>query len=107
MGRPPKKPKIGKEKNEVISFLDKDSVKVHNLNNEPIIISMMIAKHPIKYIFVDIESSTDVLRYNAFVRMSLSMEILRPSLALLVTFNGESVEVDGEVTLPITIETLP
>ena len=105
--QPPKKLKTGKEENEVIFFSSKDLVGVHNLDNEPIVVSMTIAKHPIKHILVDTRRSTDVLLYDVFVCMSLSMEMLRPRSTPLVTFNGESVEIEGEVTLSITIETLP
>ena len=87
--------------------MGKDLVEVHNLNNETIIIFMMIAKHPVKCILIDIGSSIDVLLYDAFVCMNLSMKVLRPSSAPLVTFNGESIEVEEEVTLSVTVRTLP
>lgn len=51
-----------------IFFFDKDLVRVHNLNNDPIIISMMMAKkYSMKRILVDSESSANILFYNTFV----------------------------------------
>ena len=104
--QPPKKLKTGEEISKV-SFSGEDLVGVHNPNNESIVISMTIAKHPIKRILVDMESSADVLLYDAFVRMNLPMQTLRPSPAPLVAFNDESIEVEGEVILPVTIGTPP
>ena len=85
--QPPKKQRTG-EKTSRVSFLDEDLVEVHNPNNEPIIVSMTIAKHPAKCILVDTKSYADVLLYDAFVRMNLSVKMLRPISTPLVTFNG-------------------
>ena len=106
VSQPPKKLKIGEEGNEVVLFLGKDLVRVYNPGNESIIVSMMVAKHPVKCILVDIGSFIDVLLYDVFVCMSLSMEMLRPSSAPLIAFNGKSLEVEEEVTLLVIAETL-
>ena len=66
---------------------------------------MMIENYPIKCILVDIGSSIDVLLYDAFVHMNFPMQTMRLSPAPLVSFNGEIIEVEGEVTLLVTTET--
>ena len=58
---------------------------------------MTISKHPVKRILIDSGSSIDVLFYDAFVRMNLPIEGLKPILSPLVAFNGESVNVEGEI----------
>ena len=56
---------------------------------------------------VDNESSADILYYDTFIRMSLSVAQLRPISAPLVGFIGTSVPVEGAITLPITVGTEP
>lgn len=56
----------GRDEN-VIFFSDRDLVKVYNPNNDPIIISMAIAKHPIKRILIDSGCSINSLFYDTFV----------------------------------------
>ena len=68
---------------------------------------MTIAKHPVKRILIDSGSSADILFYDAFVRMNLLRAELKPVLSPLVAFNGESVNVEGEVVLPVTAGTPP
>ena len=78
---------------DAIAFTDGDLIGVQNINNEPIVVSMTIAKHPVKRILIDSSSSVDVLFYDAFVLMNLPRGELRPILSPLVAFNGESVNV--------------
>ena len=68
---------------------------------------LTIANHDVKWILVDNESSTDILYYDAFSRMSLSAARLRPISAPLVGFTGTLVPVEGAITLPITVGTEP
>ena len=63
---------------------------------------MTIAKHPVKKILVDSGSSTDVLFYDAFVRMGLSPSLLRSVSTPLVGFSRSPVGVEGEITLMVT-----
>lgn len=42
-----------KGKENVISFFDRDLVRVHNLHNDTIIVSMMKTKHDIQRILVN------------------------------------------------------
>lgn len=78
-----------------------------NVNNDGIVVSMMIAKHLVKRIIVDSRSSADIITYDAFVWMKLSPSTLQPVMAPLVDFIGDSVRVEGEITLPVTVGTSP
>ena len=49
-----------------------------NVNNDAVVVEMTIAKHPVHRIMVDSGSSADVLFYDAFSRMNLSHDQLRP-----------------------------
>ena len=86
----------------VISFFEKDLEGVDNPNNDSVIISMTIAKHLVKRILVDSGSLIDVLGYDVFVQMNLSHESLRYVTTPLMGFTGDSVRVEGEITLPVT-----
>ena len=68
---------------------------------------MTIAKHPVKRILVDSGNSADILTYDAFVRMDLPFDSLRPVIAPLIGFTDDSVRVEGEITLHVTAGSLP
>jgi len=62
---------------------------------------MTIAKHLVRRIMIDSGSSTDVLFYDAFSRMSLPSNQLRPVHTPLVGFTKDFVGVEGEITLSV------
>ena len=82
----PKKDPSTRPQTDVISFSGEDLLEIQNPKDDAVVVSMTIAKHPVKKILVDSGSSTDVLFYDAFVRMGLSPSLLRlktqPSLLL-------------------------
>ena len=49
----------------------------------------------------------DILYYDTFSRMSLSVVQLQPISAPLIGFTGTSVPIEGMITLPITVGTDP
>ena len=55
-----------------IAFLSDDLRGIRTSHDDPMVISLVIAKHDVKRIIVDNESSTDILFYDAFQRMKLS-----------------------------------
>ena len=58
---------------DVITFINNDLQNVQVPHEDPIVISLTIANHDVKQILVDNESSVDVLYYDAFSRISLSV----------------------------------
>ena len=50
----------------VISFNDNDFEGIQNPHNEAIIVSMMVAKHNVRRVLIDNESSADILFYDTF-----------------------------------------
>ena len=48
-----------------------------------------------------------MLFYDAFSRMNLSHDQLKPVHTPLVGFTGDSVGVEGEITLPVTVGSPP
>ena len=57
---------------DVIAFAAADLQNVQVPHADPVVISLTIVNHDVKRILVDNGSSTDILYYDAFVRMSLS-----------------------------------
>lgn len=76
-----------------------------NLNpyDDAVVVSAIIANYYIRRILVGNGNSINVLFYDAFVRMNLSLERLRKVATPLVGFAGNSVGVEGDITLLVTI----
>lgn len=68
---------------------------------------MTIMKYPVKKIMVDSGSSMDILFYSAFVKMNISSCLLKSIFTSLVGFIGDSIEVEGEITIPVMVGILP
>lgn len=90
-----------------ISFFDKDLVRVQTPYDDDVFIYMMIANYDIKKVLVDNKSSTYILFYDALAWMNLSDTRLKRASTSLVNFSKNSIEIKGEITLPITIRTPP
>ena len=86
----------------------KDDVqRIQTFHDDTVVVSMTIANYDVKKILVDNGSSTDVLFYLVFFRMRLPNDRLRRVSIPLVGFTGDAVIVEGEITLPLTVETKP
>ena len=73
--------------------------------DDAVVISLTIANYDVKHILVDNGSSTNVLFYAVFSRMDLSKYRLCEVSTPLIGFTGDSVQVEGEITLPTTVGT--
>ena len=74
---------------------------------DPIVILLTIINYDVKRILVYNESSTDILYYDTFSRISFSAVQLWPISVSLVGFTGTMVLIEGVITLPVTIDTEP
>ena len=68
---------------------------------------MTIANYDVKNIIIDNESLADILFYDIFSQMQLTIDRLRHVNTPLVGFFGDSVKVEGEITLSITTGQYP
>ena len=89
----------------VISFSDEDLLESHISGNDSVVVSAVIANYDVKRILIDNGSSTEVLMYDAFVKMNLFISRLQESPMSLAGFRGNSIGVEGEITLPVIIGT--
>ena len=92
---------------DVIVFTDDDLQHVQVFHADPVVILLTIANYDVKRIMVDNGSSTDVLYYDTFLKVSLSTAQLQPISFSLVEFIGTSVPVEGTITLPVTTDIEP
>ena len=92
---------------DVIIFTDEDARGIQTLHDDTVVVSTMIVNYDVKRILVDNGSSVNVLFYAVFSRMDLTNYRLREISTPLVSFTSDSVQVEGEITLPMTIGTSP
>ena len=93
--------------NNVISFSDDDLPTEPITHNDPLVVSAIIANHPVRRILIDNGSSSEVLIYDAFLQMNLPRNLLRSSSTHLTGFGGNQVGIEGEITVLVTIRTEP
>ena len=92
---------------EPIAFTDEDTQGVRFSHNDMVVISLNIANYDVHRILVDNESFIDVLYYDAFFKMSISDNHLGPMSSPLVGFTGDTVLVEGMITLAVTAGQYP
>ncbi|XP_059663536.1 uncharacterized protein LOC132309226 [Cornus florida] len=97
-----KMPRLG---DPVITFLDEDMKDVQQPHDDPLVVNMMIANYNTQRILVDNESSADIIFLDAFSKMKIGKEKLRPTRSPLVGFTGDKVYPLGAVILPVTAGT--
>ncbi|XP_038978635.1 uncharacterized protein LOC120108971 [Phoenix dactylifera] len=92
---------------ETISFSDEDLEGVETPHDDAVVISMVVNKFYVKRVLVDNESSANVLYFDAYSRMGMTEKQLRRMNAPLVRFTGDSVPVEGEIDLLVTVGLAP
>ena len=96
-----------RENEEPITFTPADRGDIILPHDDPMVISAVIAKHPINRILVDSGSSVNLIYWNCFEQMHISHDRLKKVSSPLYSFTGEAVPVAGSVQLPITLGTDP
>ncbi|XP_072059698.1 uncharacterized protein [Arachis hypogaea] len=75
--------------------------------DDPVVISLQLGDLIVRKVLLDPGSSADVLFFDTFKKMKLSINILQPSVGDLVGFSGERVPVMGSVWLQTTLGEQP
>ncbi|CAA0822828.1 Unknown protein, partial [Striga hermonthica] len=88
----------------VISFKAKDAEGVVLPHNDALLITAEVAGFDVQRVFIDTESSVDVMFYDCFVQINkeLNME-LKPVATAFYDFNGGEVMPMGEICLPVAL----
>ncbi|KAJ7982768.1 Gag-pol polyprotein [Quillaja saponaria] len=100
------RPKKSKEEHpsEVITFFDEDLRGIESSHKNALIVLTKIANYQVQRVLIDKRSSTDIMYSKCFNQMGISRQTLKPFKGSLVGFNGEAVEVEGSVELPVTLK---
>nr|XP_027123348.1 uncharacterized protein LOC113740056 [Coffea arabica] len=88
---------------EVITYGPRDPVPVASSNHETLVIEILTNNYIVKKVYVDPESSVDVMYYRTFESLNLTREQLTPVRTPLVGFGGHVVHLEGMVNLMVTI----
>ena len=90
-----------------ITFNERDAHHVRHPHCDALVIMAMIANNNVHRILVDNGSSVDILYYQAFQRMGLKVNDLKPSPNPIYGFIGDSVIPLGVISLPTTLGEYP
>ncbi|KAL0412311.1 UNVERIFIED_CONTAM: hypothetical protein Slati_3820800 [Sesamum latifolium] len=90
-----------------IQFGPTDTQGVHLPHNDALVISGTIANYDVQRIFVDSDSSVDILFHKVYQQMELGDVALEPVDTSLYGFAGEVVHLLGHISLPISLGSEP
>nr|XP_009388102.1 PREDICTED: uncharacterized protein LOC103974923 [Musa acuminata subsp. malaccensis] len=76
-------------------------------HDDALVVSVRIANAQVRRIMVDIGSSIDILYFDAFQKLGLARENLKPMSSALTGFTGDSISPLGAITLPLTLAAPP
>ena len=93
--------------NPIIGFTKKDVRRLHHPHDDALVVSIRVGDYNTHRVFVDNESSTDILYYLAFQQIRIEKERLIPTNAPLIGFKGTKVYHLDAITLPITVGDYP
>lgn len=86
-----------RQNEEPIMFIPDDRRDVIILHDNPMVISTVIAKHPIGRILVDSGGSVNLIYWNCFEKMHISQNQLKNASSHLYSFTGEAISMAGSI----------
>lgn len=87
-----------------ITFTEVEATWVKLPHNDALVTTTMVANYQVHRILVDNKSFADILYMETFGRMNIDKDKLRPIKTLLMSFEGESVIIEGAIQLLVTIK---
>jgi hypothetical protein len=91
----------------VVGFSDEDYAGISLPHTDAIVVTLQVANHRIHRMFIDNESSADILYWSAFRNMEINPEKVILATCPLVGFAGEQVQLVGSIELPVTARDYP
>ncbi|GMH09059.1 hypothetical protein Nepgr_010899 [Nepenthes gracilis] len=99
------------ESDDVISFSKEDMDHVRIPHSNPLVVSALVSDGNVDYqmkrIFIDNGSSSNLLYFDAFIKLGLKINQLRPANGPLYGVGNEPVTVKGTIQLEVTLRTYP
>src|SRR5262249_51156675 len=102
-GQPSKLPRL----KEPITFSDEDLEGIRHPHDDPLVVNASIDGFYVHRLLVDNGSGRDILYFDYFTKMGLSVGQLRRINYPLYGFTGDSLNAEGSITLPATFGTPP
>ena len=96
-------PKIFKGENVAIVFSEEDARWVHHPHNDALVVNVKIGARNIHRVFIDDESSVNILYYECYKKMGLLDKDMTPKDTHVYSFTGDSLRIKGTIKLPITL----
>ncbi|XP_027158226.1 uncharacterized protein LOC113759845 [Coffea eugenioides] len=87
---------------EVISYGPGDPVPAASSSHEALVIEVLTNNYIVKKVYIDPESSVDVMYLRKFDNLKLARESMTPVRTSLIGFGGHVVHPEGMVTLTVT-----
>ncbi|KAJ0974279.1 hypothetical protein J5N97_016244 [Dioscorea zingiberensis] len=90
-----------------ISFSNEDLRGVSLPHDDALVVAFQVGAFMMYRILVDTGSSVDIIFWDAFERMGIGAENLRPTRSPLKGFNGDPLCPEGVITLPVVLGEAP
>ncbi|KAL0375557.1 UNVERIFIED_CONTAM: hypothetical protein Scaly_0673300 [Sesamum calycinum] len=90
-----------------IQFDQEERRRLRTESNDALVITALLANYEIERVFIDSDSSTDILFGEAYDQMQLGDVPLEAIYTFLYGFAGEVVHPRGMISLPLTLGTVP
>ncbi|XP_027173140.1 uncharacterized protein LOC113772850 [Coffea eugenioides] len=88
---------------EVITYGSSDPVSTASSSHEALVIELLTNNYIVKKVYIDPESSVDVMYLRTFESLKLARDRMTPVRTPLVGFGGHVVHPEGMVTLTVTV----
>lgn len=84
-----------------VMFSKEDDQGVQFSCNDAVVITMNVENYGVCCILIDNESSTDILYFDTLMKIGIFFDRLTPLDSLLVRFTGDTIQVEGMISLTI------
>ncbi|XP_074346775.1 uncharacterized protein LOC141685582 [Apium graveolens] len=96
-------PKIFKGESADITFMERESRWVHHPHNDALVITMLIGTMNVHRVFLDNESSANILYYSTYKKFGFPDSDMNFEDAHVYGFTGEAIRVMGSIRVPVTL----
>ena len=85
----------------VLGFSDEDKIETIQPHDDPLVVTLKIGGYDVKRVLVDQDSAVEIMYPNLYKGLNLKLEDLTAYDSPLVSFEGKTVILRGQIRLPI------